>query len=30
MLLKTSLYGKSYDDQTKWMYVLIKDDDEAT
>ena len=26
MLPKTSTYVKSYDGQTKWMYVLIKDD----
>ena len=24
MLLKTSAYVKNYDDQTKWMYFLIK------
>ena len=24
---KTKAYVKSYDDQTKWMYFLIKDDD---
>ena len=24
---KTSAYVKSYDEQTKWMYFLIKDDD---
>ena len=27
MLPKTSAYVKSYDGQTKWMYVLIEDDD---
>ena len=27
MLPKTSMYVKSYDDQTKWMYFLIEDDD---
>ena len=27
MLPKTSVYVKSYDGQTKWMYVLIEDDD---
>ena len=27
MLPKTSIYVKSYDGQTKWMYVLIEDDD---
>ena len=27
MLLKTSSYVKSYDEQTKWMYFLIEDDD---
>ena len=27
MLSKTSIYVKSYDGQTKWMYVLIEDDD---
>ena len=27
MLPKTSTYVKIYDGQTKWMYVLIKDDD---
>ena len=27
MLTKTSPYVKSYDDQTKWMYFLIVDDD---
>ena len=27
MLPKTSTYVKSYDDQTKWMYFLIEDDD---
>ena len=26
MLPKTSTYVKSYDGQTKWMYVLIKND----
>ena len=26
MLSKTSTYVKSHDGQTKWMYVLIKDD----
>ena len=25
--LKTSAYIKSYDSQTKWMYILIEDDD---
>ena len=25
--LKTSSYIKSYDSQTKWMYILIEDDD---
>ena len=25
MLPKTSAYVKSYDGQTKWMYILIKD-----
>ena len=27
MYLKTSVYVKSYDDETKWMYFLIEDDD---
>ena len=27
MLLKTSAYVKTYDEQTKWMYFLIEDDD---
>ena len=27
MLPKTSTYVKSYDGGTKWMYVLMKDDD---
>ena len=27
MLSKTSTYVKSYDEQTKWMYFLIEDDD---
>ena len=27
MLPKTSAYVKSYDGQTKWMYVLIEDDE---
>ena len=27
MLSKTSAYVKSYDQQTKWMYFLIEDDD---
>ena len=27
MLPKTSIYIKSCDDQTKWMYFLIEDDD---
>ena len=27
MLPKTSPYVKSYDRQTKWMYLLIEDDD---
>ena len=27
MLPKTSIYVKSYDGQTKWMYFLIEDDD---
>ena len=27
MLPKTSGYVKSYNEQTKWMYFLIKDDD---
>ena len=27
MLPKTSNYVKSYDRQTKWMYLLIEDDD---
>ena len=27
MFPKTSAYGKSYDGQTKWMYLLIEDDD---
>ena len=26
MLPKTSAYVKSYDGQTKWMYILIEDD----
>ena len=26
MLPKTSVYVKSYDRQTKWMYFLIEDD----
>ena len=27
MLPKTSAYVKRYDGQTKWMYLLIEDDD---
>ena len=27
MLPKTTVYVKSYDGQTKWMYFLIKDND---
>ena len=27
MLPKTSAYVRSYDNQTKWMYFLIKDDE---
>ena len=27
MLPKTRLYVKSYDGQTKWMHLLITDDD---
>ena len=27
MLPKTNAYVKSYDGQTKWMYILIEDDD---
>ena len=27
MLPKRSAYAKIYDGQTKWMYVLIEDDD---
>ena len=27
MLPKTSVYVKSYDGQTRWMYFLIEDDD---
>ena len=27
ILPKTSVYVKSYDGQTKWMYFLIEDDD---
>ena len=27
MLLKTSAYVKTYDEETKWMYFLIEDDD---
>ena len=27
MLPKTSTYVKSYDGQTKWMYILIEDYD---
>ena len=27
MLPKTSSYVKSYDGQTKWMYILIENDD---
>ena len=27
MLPKTSVYAKSYDGQTKWVYFLIEDDD---
>ena len=27
MLLKISVYVKSYDGQTKWMYFLTEDDD---
>ena len=27
MLLKISVYLKSYDGQTKWMYFLTEDDD---
>ena len=30
MLSKMSVYVKSYDDQTKWMYFLAKDDDLLT
>ena len=30
MLSKMSVYVKSYDDQTKWMYFLTKDDDLLT
>ena len=26
MFPKTSVYVKSYDEQTKWMYLLIEDD----
>ena len=27
MLPKTSTYVKGYDEQTKWMYFLIEDED---
>ena len=27
MLSRASAYGNSYDEQTKWMYFLIEDDD---
>ena len=27
MLPRTSVYVKSYDGQTEWMYFLIEDDD---
>ena len=27
MLPKTGVYVKSYDEQTKWMYFLIENDD---
>ena len=27
MFLKTNAYAASYDGQTKWMYILIEDDD---
>ena len=27
MILKTSVYVKSYDGQTKWVYFLIEDND---
>ena len=27
MLPKTNIYVKSYDGETKWMYILIEDDD---
>ena len=27
MLPETNLYAKSYGGQTKWVYILIKDDD---
>ena len=27
IFLKTSTYVKSYDDETKWMYILIADDE---
>ena len=27
MLLKASAYVKSYDEQTRWIYFLIEDDD---
>ena len=27
MLPKTSAYVKGYDEQTKWMYFFIEDDD---
>ena len=27
MLPKTGAYAKSYDGQTKWMFLLIEDDD---
>ena len=27
MLPKASAYVKSYDGQTKWMYILIEDDE---
>ena len=27
MILKTSLYVKSYDGQTKWMQLLIESDE---
>ena len=27
MLPKASVYVKSYDGQTKWMYILVEDDE---